>query len=74
MAGELDNKETIFTILTAVVKKSGGELRISEEDLCSVKTTDLVTMLWDNKTNEIVLQTTATSANILTKPTGGYDN
>jgi len=74
MAGELNNKETIFTILTAVVKKSGGELRISEEDLCSVKTTDLVTMLWDNKTNEVVLQTTATSANILTKPTGGYDN
>ena len=74
MAGELNNKETIFTILTAVVKKSGGELRISEKDLCSVKTTDLVTMLWDDKTNEIVLQTTATSANILIKPTDGYDN
>jgi len=75
MTGELNNRETIFTILTALVKKSGGELRISEEDLCKVKTSDLVTLLWDDKTSEIVLQTTAISGGMLTKkPTGGYNN
>ena len=74
MAGELNNKDTIFTILTALVKKSGGELRISEKDLCSVERSDLVTLLWDGRTNEVVLQTKETSAMILTKPPTGYDN
>ena len=74
MAGELNNKDTIFTILTAIVKKNGGEFRITEEELCDVKTTALVTLLWDGKTNEVVLQTNSTTASMVTKPPEGYDN
>ena len=72
MAGELKSKEYVFTLLTALVKKSGGEVRISEEDLCKVTKQDLVTLLWDNTTNEVVLQTVDTVGAITVEPPKGY--
>ena len=32
----LEDSEWLFTILTALVKKQGGELKIADEDLLSV--------------------------------------
>jgi hypothetical protein len=72
MAGELKNQEYLFTLLTALVKKNGGEIRISEKDLCTVTKQDLVTLLWDNTKNEVVLQTVGTTAGVTTNPPKGY--
>ena len=54
----LSNKEYIFTLLTALVKKNGGEIRITEDELCMVSKQDVVKLLWDQKKNEVVIQVT----------------
>ena len=54
--GKLSDNKYMFTLMTAIVKAKGGELRISEKDLVSVTTSDVVTLLYDKKTNEIVLR------------------
>lgn len=57
MAGELKDDQFMLTLLTALVKREGGEIRISEETMIEVTTTDIVTLGWDTKTSEIVLKT-----------------
>jgi len=52
----LDNKETVFTLLAALIKKAGGAVKISEEELISVVKNDVVVMLFDRNTNDIILK------------------
>ena len=56
MEQNLDNKEYIFVLLTSLIKREGGELRISEEQILNVYYSDVVTLLWDGNSREIVLQ------------------
>ena len=56
-AKKLSDKKYIFTLLTAFVKKNGGELRLSADDLAAVSSNDIVSLLYDTKSNEIVLRT-----------------
>ena len=57
MAGELDDKQYIFTLLTALVKRDPNqEIRISEEELVQVTKRDAVALMWDPNTSEIVLK------------------
>ena len=57
MAGELDNKQYIFTLLTALVKRDPNqEIRLSEEELIQVTKRDVVALMWDKETSEIVLK------------------
>ncbi len=57
MAGELDNKQYIFTLLTALVKRDPNqEIRLSEEELIQVTKRDVVALLWDKETSEVVLK------------------
>jgi hypothetical protein len=57
MAGELDDKQYIFTLLTALIKKSPNqEIRISEEELVQVTKRDAVALMWDPNTSEVVLK------------------
>ena len=56
MEQSLDNKEYIFVLLTSLIKREGGELRISEEQILNVYNSDVVTLLWDGNSREIVLQ------------------
>ena len=56
MEQNLDNKEYIFVLLTSLIKREGGELRISEEQILNVYNSDIVTLLWDGNSREIVLQ------------------
>ena len=56
MEQNLDNKEYIFVLLTSLIKREGGELRISEEQILNVYNSDVVTLLWDGNSREIVLQ------------------
>ena len=57
MSKNLSDKKYIFTLLTALVKKSGGELRLSADELAEVTSKDVVSLLYDTKTSEIVLRT-----------------
>jgi hypothetical protein len=51
----LNDKEMLFTLLTAIVKKENGEIRISEEEMDSVVKTDMVMMYYDKANKEIIL-------------------
>ena len=51
----LNDKEMLFTLLTAIVKKSNGEIRISEKEMDSVVKTDMVMMYYDKVNKEIIL-------------------
>lgn len=56
MAGELKNEQYLMTLLTALIKREGGEVRISEETMISVTKSDIVTLSYDTKTDEVVLR------------------
>ena len=66
----LKNKEYAFTLLTALVKRAGGEVRLSESELATVTKKDVVALYWDQKTDEIVLKVNS----VLLTPDGGYEN
>ena len=68
MEQDLNNKEYIFALLTAIIKREGGEVRITEEQVLNVFTTDIVTLLWDGDSREIVLQTSHSEENYTTIP------
>jgi len=57
MKQDLNDKEYIFTLLASLIKRAGGEIRITEEQILNVLSTDVVTLLWDESKKEIVLQT-----------------
>ena len=52
---DLKSSDSMFTLLTAIIKKQGGTIRITEEELCTVTNKDLVALSWDKKTKEVVL-------------------
>tara|TARA_B100000029_G_scaffold395674_1_gene393510 strand:+ start:18 stop:239 length:222 start_codon:yes stop_codon:yes gene_type:complete len=51
----LNDKEMLFTLLTAIVKKSDGEIRISEDEMDAVTKKDMVMMYYDKNAKEIIL-------------------
>ena len=68
MEQDLNNKEYIFALLTSLIKREGGELRITENEILNVFSTDIVTLLWDEENREIVLQTGASDLDYTTVP------
>ena len=68
MEQSLDNKEYIFALLTALVKREGGELRITEEQVLDIFATDVVSLFWDEVTREVVLQIEYTDIDYTTVP------
>lgn len=52
---DLKSFDSVFTLLTAIIKKEGGTIKVTEEELNSVKTTDLVALSWDKNNNEAIL-------------------
>jgi len=53
----LNDKEMLFTLLTAFVKRSGGEIKISEDEMDAVTKKDMVMMYYDKVAKEIILST-----------------
>tara|TARA_R110000824_G_scaffold271657_1_gene460143 strand:+ start:226 stop:447 length:222 start_codon:yes stop_codon:yes gene_type:complete len=51
----LDDKQMLFTLLTALVKKNDGEIRISESEMDSVSKKDMMMMYYDKENKEIIL-------------------
>jgi len=62
----LNDKEMLFTLLTAIVKKSDGEIRISEDEMDAVTKKDMMMMYYDKNVKEIIL-----SLHLFTNPTEG---
>jgi hypothetical protein len=66
----LGDAKYLLVLLTAIVKKEGGELILSQDELTAVVANDLITMMADVKTKNIVLR-----VNYLTDPGAGeYEN
>jgi hypothetical protein len=49
------DKQMLFTLLTALVKKNDGEIRISESEMDSVSKKDMMMMYYDKENEEIIL-------------------
>jgi hypothetical protein len=62
----LNDKEMLFTLLTAIVKKFDGEIRISEDEMDAVTKKDMMMMYYDKGAKEVIL-----SLSILTNPAEG---
>jgi hypothetical protein len=52
----LDNKETLFLLLSALLKRSGGSVTIEEEELIAVTKNDIITMKFNKTTSSVVLE------------------
>ena len=52
----LQDPEYLFSILTALVKKNGGKIIISKEDMKKVSTGDLIGMYYEPKTDNLILK------------------
>ena len=56
MSKYLQDPEYLFSILTALVKKSGGKITITEEELKNVSKGDLIGMYYEPKTGNLILK------------------
>ena len=52
----LNDPEYLFTLLTVLVKKNNGRIVLSEEELQSVSTGDLIGMYYEPKTGNLILK------------------
>tara|TARA_Y100000310_G_scaffold158288_1_gene157715 strand:- start:4789 stop:5031 length:243 start_codon:yes stop_codon:yes gene_type:complete len=51
----LSDPKYLFTLLTALVKKQGGRIEITEEDMVKVTTEDMVTLSYDRENRKVIL-------------------
>ena len=59
MNPSLDNKEILFLLLSALLKREGGAIQIEEEELTAVTKNDIITMKFNKNTNSVVLELVA---------------
>jgi hypothetical protein len=51
----LTDEKMLFTLLTALVKKNNGEIKVTEQEMDSVTHSDMMMMYYDKKNKEIIL-------------------
>ena len=56
MSKYLQDPEYLFSILTMLVKKNGGKITITEEEMKNVSTGDLIGMYYEPSTGNLVLK------------------
>tara|TARA_B100001094_G_scaffold268988_1_gene272952 strand:+ start:2322 stop:2567 length:246 start_codon:yes stop_codon:yes gene_type:complete len=56
MSKYMKDPEYLFSILAAIVKKNGGFLRLTEEEIKAVTKNDIVGMYFEPETNSIVFK------------------
>ena len=52
----LNDPEYLFSLLTVLVKKYGGKITVTEEEMKSVTRGDLIGMYFEPKTGDIILK------------------
>ncbi len=56
MSKYLQDPDYLFSILTIIVKKSGGKITLTEEEMKSVSKGDLIGMYYEPKTGNLILK------------------
>ena len=56
MSKYLQDPEYLFSILTMLVKKNGGKIVITEEEMNTVSKGDLIGMYYEPKTKNLILK------------------
>tara|TARA_B100000287_G_scaffold341041_1_gene327564 strand:- start:3348 stop:3596 length:249 start_codon:yes stop_codon:yes gene_type:complete len=56
MSKYLQDPEYLFSIVTMLVKKNGGKIIITEEEMKNVSTGDLIGMYFEPKTGNLILK------------------
>lgn len=56
MSKYLQDPEYLFSILTALVKKSGGKITLTEKEMKRVSKGDLIGMYYEPKTGNLILK------------------
>ena len=56
MSKYLQDPDYLFSILTMLVKKNGGKITITEEEMKNVSTGDLIGMYYEPKTGDLILK------------------
>ena len=56
MSKYLQDPEYLFSILTMLVKKNGGKITITEEEMKNVSKGDLIGMYYEPKTGNMILK------------------
>ena len=52
----LNDPEYLFSLLTVLVKKYGGKITVTEEEMKSVTTGDLIGMYFEPNTGNVILK------------------
>jgi|TARA_Y100000034_G_scaffold49916_1_gene61679 hypothetical protein len=52
----LSSSAVLMTILTSLVKKCGGEVRITDDELMSVTEYDIMSLYYDKESGEMILK------------------
>ena len=56
MSKFLQDPDYLFSILTVIVKKSGGKITLTEEEMKSVSKGDFIGMYYEPKTGSLILK------------------
>lgn len=56
MSKYLQDPEYLFSIITMLVKKNGGKITITEEEMKNVSKGDLIGMYYEPKTGNLILK------------------
>ena len=64
----LNDSEYLFNIITALVKRNKGQIKLTEEEMRNVTRGDLLGLYFEPATNSIVLKTIDPEKDILKKP------
>ncbi len=56
MSKYLQDPEYLFSIVTMLVKKNGGKIVLTEEEMKNVSTGDLIGMYYEPKTGNLILK------------------
>ena len=56
MSKYMQDPDFLFSVLTMMVKKNGGQIIITEEEMKNVSTGDLIGMYFEPKTGSIILK------------------
>tara|TARA_R110000787_G_scaffold207901_1_gene317914 strand:+ start:114 stop:362 length:249 start_codon:yes stop_codon:yes gene_type:complete len=56
MSRYLSDPEYLFSILTAIVKKSGGKIKLTDQEMKSVSKGDLIGMYFEPETGTLILK------------------
>ena len=56
MSQYLNDPDYLFSILTIIVKKSGGKITLTEKEMKNVSKGDLIGMYYEPKTGNLILK------------------